>query len=339
MQYVRLGRTGLEVSRTSFGVLPLQRTPMDEAIAILRRAREAGITFFDTARAYSNSEEKLGAAFQGDHRVILATKTAADARSGVLEHLSVSLHNLRRDYVDLLQLHNPKTLPSATDPESAYQGLREARARGTARFIGITSHQLLLAIRAAESGLYDTVQFPLSALSDEKDLGLIEVCRRHDVGLIAMKPLCGGLLSHIPAAFAFLCQFTTVVPIWGIQHLWELEEFLNLEENPPALTDEMRAVFTRLKVELGKNFCRGCGYCLPCPVGIPIPMAARMAFLLRRAPWSNFITDEWNEQMERIAQCTGCGECKKRCPYGLDTPDILKRMLDDYRQFRRAHSR
>ena len=181
------------------------------------------------------------------------------------------------------------------------------------------------------------MQFPLSAISSEADLKLIDVCRAEDVGLIAMKAVCGGLLTDIPAAFTFLRQYENVVPIWGIQRESELEEFLALEANPPALDARMREQIQQDREELSGDFCRGCGYCLPCPAGIPIPMAARMKYLLRRAPTENFLTEDWQKKMRRINDCQDCGKCTERCPYGLKTPELLRRMLDDYETFIENH--
>ncbi|HUU43841.1 MAG TPA: aldo/keto reductase, partial [Planctomycetota bacterium] len=217
MERMRLGRTGLEIGRTGFGALPIQRVSFDEAASLLRQAHDAGVTFFDTARGYSDSEEKIGRAL-ADVRddVVIATKSWADDRTSLLEQLETSLRNMKTDYVDILQLHGPKTLPDPDDPESSWAGLTEAKRKGMIRFIGISNHRLSVAREAVLSGRFDTLQFPLSAISSQDDLALVELCREHDVGLIAMKALCGGLLTDAPAAFAFLRQFDNVVPIWGV---------------------------------------------------------------------------------------------------------------------------
>ena len=335
MEQTKLGRTGMHVSRTAFGALPIQRVSFKQARTILRQAYEGGITFFDTARGYSDSEEKIGEALSSVRsEIVLATKSSgARDRASLLERLEVSLKNLRTDHVDLLQLHNPGTLPDPEDPDSLYGGLLEARRKGMARHIGITNHKLDNAIAAARSGLYDTVQFPLSAISADKDLDLVDVCRQNDVGLIAMKALSGGLLTDARLAFAALRQYENVVPIWGIQRESELAEFLALEADPPLMDDGMRAAIEREKAELSGDFCRGCGYCLPCQVEIPIPTAARMAYLLRRSPNERLLTPEWQEQMMRIEDCLECGQCSERCPYDLDTPALLKKMLQNYLAF------
>ncbi len=322
------------VTRTAFGVLPLQRTEPAEATRILRRAFDAGINFYDTARAYSDSEEKIGAALHDVRdRIIIATKSMATTRAGVLADLETSLRNLRTDYVDILQLHNPGPLPDPDDPESSYAGLLAAREQGKIRFLGVTNHSLERAVAAVDSGRYDTLQFPISHISDAGDLAVIERCRRQDVGLIGMKPLCGGLLTEARTAFAFLRQYENLVPIWGMQRMEELEEMLALDANPPALDDAVQAAIERDRAELAGAFCRACGYCLPCPAGIPIPMAARMKLLLRRMPAQQFLTDAWRANMARIRDCADCGHCRAHCPYGLDTPALLRAMLDDYEAF------
>ena len=216
--------------------------------------------------------------------------------------------------------------------------MAEARRKGQIRFIGITNHRADVARAAIASGLYDTLQFPLSYISSEDDLGLIELCRQHDMGVIAMKALCGGLITNIPAAFAFFRQYDNVAPIWGIQHEYELDEFLALEKDPPVLDEELRRDMAADRSALSGSFCRGCGYCLPCPNDVPIPFAARMSFLLRRAPYRQFMTADWVEKMHRIEKCTNCGSCSSKCPYGLDTPNLLKMMLKDYDQFFAEHA-
>jgi len=334
MQKMRLGRTELQIGRTGFGALPIQRVSLEEADTILRTAYDRGIDFFDTARGYSDSEEKIGRALSDVRaNITIATKIGARDKAGLLTDLKTGLKNLKTDHVDILQLHNPGELPLRDDPDSAYAGLLEAREKGLTRSVGITSHRLPNAMAAAASGDYDTIQFPLSAMSSPEDLALIDECRKYDVGVIAMKAMCGGLLTNAVAAFAFLRQFDNLVPIWGIQKMSELEEFLALEESPPPLDDEMLAALEADRKELSGNYCRGCGYCLPCPADIPISMAARMSFLLRRAPTERFLGEEWQEKMKKIEDCEECGQCAERCPYELDPPFLLKGMYEDYRGF------
>jgi aryl-alcohol dehydrogenase-like predicted oxidoreductase len=334
MEKMRLGRTGLKLSRCGFGALPIQRVPLDGAVRLLRRAFDAGVDFYDTARYYSDSEEKLGNAFSHVRSsVVIATKAMAADKKSVLASLETSLRNLRTDYVDILQLHNPATLPDPGDPQSPYAGLVEARNKGMTRFIGVSCHKRTNALAAAQSGNYDTVQFPLSLLSSDEDLAVASLSRELDCGFIAMKALSGGLITNAAAAFAFLRQFDNVLPIWGVQRAAELDAFIALEQAPPVLNDSLREAIRKDRRELSGRFCRGCGYCMPCPEGIEINWTARMSLLLRRAPSKNFMNDEWRGKMQLIKNCTKCGQCKKKCPYNLDTPALLEENLQDYERF------
>ncbi|MHB9110883.1 MAG: aldo/keto reductase [Armatimonadota bacterium] len=337
MQYTTLGRTNLRVSRTAFGALPIQRVTLEEAAYLLRKAYDHDINFFDTARGYTDSEEKMGHALADVRaKIVIATKTGAKDAATLREHLETSLRNLRTDYIDVYQYHNPDRM--FTPGDDVHQAMLAAREEGKVRFIGITCHRLDIARQAAASGLYDTVQFPLSSISSKEDLQLIEDCKEHNVGLIGMKALSGGLITSARTSFAFLRQFENVVPIWGVQREWELDDVLALEANPPALDDEMWAAIEADRAALTEDFCRACGYCLPCPAKIPIPMAARMKLLLRRMPYQPYLTPEWQANMARIEDCTGCGHCTDHCPYGLDTPAMLRRNLEDYRAFLEAQT-
>lgn len=333
MEHIRLGRTELMVSRSGFGAIPIQRLSFDDASTLLRRAYNGGINFFDTARAYTDSEEKIAYALQDVRRhLVIASKTQAVTEAGLFADLETSLRNLKTEYIDIYQLHNPPFFPD--EAHELYQAALKARSQGKIRFISVTSHRLDLARTLVRSGLYDTMQFPLSALSDDDDLSLSVLCRAHDVGLIAMKAMAGGLITNPAATFALLRGLGNVVPIWGLQHLWELEQFLALEANPPPLTEALRMEIGRDKQELAGAFCRACGYCMPtCPAGINIAMAARMSLLLRRMNAAGLVTAEWQAAMERIESCTDCGVCKTHCPYGLDTPSLLRREYAHYREY------
>ncbi|MHC1720426.1 MAG: aldo/keto reductase [Clostridiaceae bacterium] len=338
MEKIRLGRTGLMVTRSGFGALPIQRISNDDSKAILIKAYESGINFFDTARMYSDSEEKIGHALSDVRdKIIIATKTHAKDKKTLFEHLEMSLKNLKTDYVDLYQLHNPGKLPEPDDLAGLYSALLEAKKKGMIRYIGITNHSLKNAIEAAVSGLYDTVQFPLSSLSSDEDLKLPEVCKKADVGLIAMKAMAGGLITNPATTFAFLRQFSNIIPIWGVQRMSELEDFIALEKNPPVLDEEMMEIIRKDREDLSGEFCRGCGYCLPCPAGINIPLQARISLMMNRSPYAEYLTDSFREKMEQIKDCINCGHCRDHCPYKLNTPELLKKELKRYYEFYEAH--
>lgn len=331
MVQVRLGKTEIVVEKNSFGALPIQRISSADAVKLLRKAYEHGVTFYDTARYYTDSEEKVGEAFEGmREKIYIATKTGATTVEGFWKDLGTSLHNLRTDYIDIYQFHNPAFCPKPGDGTGLYEAMLEAKAKGMIRHIGITNHRLSVAMEAVESGLYETLQFPFCYLATEKDIALVEACKKADMGFIAMKALSGGLIHNSAAAYAYLAQFDNVLPIWGVQRETELDEFLSYIENPPALTEELTAVIEADRKELQGEFCRGCGYCMPCPVGIEINNAARMSLMLRRAPSAAWLTPQWQEKMKLIEKCLHCGKCKGKCPYGLDTPTLLEKNYKDY---------
>ncbi len=336
MPSVTLGRTGITVDKNAFGALPIQRVSFEEADAILKKAFEGGIFFYDTARNYSDSEEKLGRSLSSvRNRICIATKTSKTTVEGFWADLRISLDKLKTDHVDIYQFHNPSFVPKPGDGTGLYEAMLEARRQGLIRFIGISNHRLPLAEDAVRSGLYDTLQFPFSYLADPKEQALVRLCRDSGVGFIAMKALSGGLIKSARAASAFMSRFDNVLPIWGIQRMEELEEFLSFIYNPPSMTPELQALIDTDRQELFGSFCRGCGYCLPCPAGIEIPTCARMSLLLRRAPAQGFLSPEWQVKMAKIDDCIECMHCSSHCPYGLDTPALLKANYADYKTFLR----
>ena len=296
MEKVTLGRTGITVNRNGFGALPIQRVTGEGATTILRRAYDQGIRFFDSARWYSDSEEKLGNA----------------------------LSDVRKD-IDIYQFHNPSFCPKPGDGTGLYEAMLEAKAQGKIHFIGLTNHRLPVAIEACESGLYDTIQFPFSYLADQKDIDLVNKCKENNIGFICMKALSGGLINRSDAAYAYLAQFDNVLPIWGIQKESELDEFISYQTKAPELTKEIQELIEHDRKELAGDFCRGCGYCMPCPKGIQINQCARMSLMLRRAPAASWLNEHWQAEMKKIEECLNCGKCMQHCPYHLNTPELLNK--------------
>lgn len=332
-QMVTLGSTDITVNKNGFGALPIQRISQADAVRLIRKAYENGITFFDTARWYSDSEVKLGEALDGIRdQVYIATKTGASDADGFWKDLETSLTNLRTDHIDIYQFHNPAFCPKPGDESGLYDAALEAKRQGKIRHIGITNHRLHVAKEAIDSGLYETLQFPFCYLSGEQELSLVQGCKEHNMGFIAMKALSGGLINNSAAAYAFLAQYDNVLPIWGVQREQELDEFLSYIENPPKMSDEMKALIEADRKELSGEFCRGCGYCMPCPVGIEINNCARMTLMLRRAPFANWLSEDWQEKMKKIENCLHCGKCMTKCPYSLNTPELLKRNYEDYQK-------
>lgn len=334
MLTVTLGKTGITVDKNGFGALPIQRISKEDAAYLLRKAYDHGVRYFDTARAYSDSEEKIGYALSNVRKdIFIATKTMAKTGGDLRKDLEESLKKLNTDYIDVYQFHNPPFVPRPGGEDGLYDEALKAQKEGKIRFIGITNHRLKVALEAVESGLFATMQFPFSYLADKSEFELVEKCHAAGMGFIAMKGMAGGLINNGRNAYAFMMGQEHVLPIWGVQKEAELDQFLDCQVNPPSMSGEIKAVIEKDRAELVGNFCRSCGYCMPCPVGINIPQAARMSLLLRRAPLKQNLTPATTANMMLIPNCLHCNNCKNHCPYGLDTPTLLEANYKDYLTF------
>ncbi len=331
MRIIELGKTGIRTPQNAFGALPVQRVDTETAVRLLRKAYDGGMTYFDTARAYTDSEEKMGLAFEGMRdKIYIASKTMADTPEKLWEDLETSLTKLRTDYIDIYQLHCVPRCYRPDDGTGMYEALLEAKDKGLIRHIGITAHKIGVAEEIVASGLYETLQFPFSYLATERDIELVRSCEAAGVGFVAMKGLSGGLLTNADACMAFMSGYP-VLPIWGIQRDGELDEWLSFFDREISLNDGLKAVIEKDRDELLGEFCRGCGYCSPCTVGITIFQCARMSQMIRRAPSAGWLSEHWQEEMMKIEKCIDCGECMKRCPYGLNIPPLLRKNLADYK--------
>ena len=335
MKNITLGSTGIVVPQNGFGALPIQRIPLSDAVKLLRRAYEGGMRYFDTARAYTDSEEKLGAAF-GDgwldrKQVYIATKTAATTPEDFWKDLETSLALLKTDYIDVYQFHNLSRCFRPGDGTGMYECMLEAKEQGKIRHIGATAHKIGVAREVAESGLYETLQYPMSYLAEDKEVELVKLCQQNNVGFICMKGLAGGLITNARAAMAFVNQFEGLVPIWGIQREKELDDWLSFMDETPALDEELKAFIAAERSALMGSFCRGCGYCMPCTVGIVINQCNRMSLMIRRAPSEAWLNSYWQGEMAKIDECVDCRQCVSKCPYELDIPNLLRKNLEDYR--------
>ena len=332
MNTLTLGSTGITTPQNAFGALPIQRVPEDLAVRLLRRAYEGGMVYFDTARAYSNSEERVGKAFAGmREKVVIATKTLARTPEGFWADLETSLRMLQTDYIDVYQLHNIQQCYRPDDGTGLYECMLEAKRQGKILHLGVTAHKIDVAEEAIDSGLYETLQFPFSYLSSPREVALVDKCAAANMGFVIMKGMAGGLITRGRVSMAFVNEHPHALPIWGVQREEELEEWLSYMHDTPELDDEMRAYIESERTELSGNFCRSCGYCMPCPVEISIKDCARMSLMLRRAPSASWLTEHWQAEMAKVDDCVGCRACESRCPYGLPIPELLKRNLEDYR--------
>ena len=255
MKKVTLGATCITVPQNAFGALPIQRISQEKAVSLLRRAYEGGMRFFDTARAYTDSEDKVGEAFEGMRdKVFIATKTQAKTPEAFRKDLETSLKKLRTDYIDLYQLHCVPQCYRPGDGTGMFECLEAAKKEGKIRHIGITTHKLQVAEEIIESGLYETLQYPFSYLSNKREEALVFACKEKNMGFIAMKGLAGGLINRSDAAMAFMLQYDNVIPIWGVQKEKELEEWLSFMDQEPEMTDEIRTFIEKERSELTGEF-------------------------------------------------------------------------------------
>lgn len=333
MKNITLGSTNIVTPQNAFGALPIQRNDINTSVKLLQKAYEGGMTFFDTARAYSDSEEKIGLALSAvRNSIFIATKTMALNTEEMKRQLEESLSKLKTDYIDIYQFHCAGQCFKPDDGTGMYELMADLKRQGVIKHIGITAHKIGVAEEAVESGLYETLQFPFSYLSGRRELALSDKCREKNMALIAMKGLAGGIITNSKMAYAFISQYDNVLPIWGIQREHELDEWLAFMKDTPVMTDEIRAAIEADRNKLSGSFCRGCGYCMPCPMGIQINNCARMSLMLRRAPSNAWLSKTWQKNMKQIESCVNCGQCKAKCPYELDTPELLKENYEDYKK-------
>ncbi len=335
MKQVRLGRTGLAVSEVGFGGIPIINLGMEEAVSLLRHCFELGITFFDTANMYGDSEKKIGAALESVRdRVVLATKTLKRGAKGAGKHLDLSLRNLNTGVIDLYQLHqvaNRDTLEQVMAPGGAYEALDRARSDGKIRFIGLSSHNTRIAIEACRTGRFDTIQIPFNFIEQEPAEELFRAAGEMDMGIIGMKPLAGGVLDKAELCFRFLQQYPMVVPIPGMRAKEEADEIAGLYESLQAPTGQQQEEMEKIRSELGTTFCRRCEYCKPCEQGIDIPTVLGMRSYVKRLQ-REMIIGLADAQMKKVENCIECGECIERCPYELPIPELLRESLALYRK-------
>jgi predicted aldo/keto reductase-like oxidoreductase len=322
-----LGKTGLEVSELGFGGIPIIRLDMDTAIQVLQRAYARGITFYDTANAYRDSEEKIGRAFDGIRgKVVIATKTIQRSASNALKQLENSLRMLKTDYIDLYQLHQvaqEKDWQAVTAPGGALEAVVKAQEEGKIRFIGVTSHNLSMAVKLVKTGLFSTIQFPFNFIEDAANDELFPAARDLGMGILSMKPFAGGMIDNAEIAIKYLRQFQEVIPIPGYDSVSSVDQITSFYRKANTLTSADGELMKKYRHELGKQFCRRCEYCQPCPNGVMITMA--MGYKILAARMSPAVSVDFARvAMESVKECTECDICLDRCPYELPIHDMLK---------------
>jgi hypothetical protein len=328
MEYRELGSTGYKVSLVGFGGIPIQRIDGAEAKKVVGRALELGINFFDTARGYTDSEEKLGVALK-EHRdkVIIATKSMARDREGMAADIEKSLQALGVDCIDLYQMHNIKdeeTLEKVLKPDGALAALKEARDQGKIKHIGVTGHIKELLIKVVKTGEVETVQFPFNAVETNGVRELLDLATETGVGAIVMKPLAGGALSNANFALRYLLEYPVSTVIPGMDSVRQVEENAAVGSNPLPLSAAEREELQREVASLGMQFCRRCEYCLPCQQEIDIPSVFLFEGYYTRYGLKEWAVDRYRALKAKPEDCLECGECEERCPYNLPIRRMLK---------------
>lgn len=332
MEYRKLGKTGLTISRMGFGGIPIQRIDAEGTKKLLHEMADKGINYIDTARGYTVSEEYLGYAMEGIRdKFVVATKSMARTKEAMAADIETSLRNLRTDHIELYQVHNPsmEQLDQVTGKDGALEALMEAREAGKIGHIGLTCHSVQVFERALELEWVETIMFPYNIVENQGE-DLIRKCTEKNVGFIAMKPLAGGAIEDASLALRYICankNVTVVIP--GMAEAGELDENIQACEDEKSLTEEELKKIEDVKKQLGTDFCRRCNYCAPCTVGINIPSVFLFAGYLQRYNLADWAKDRYSTLAVKASACVGCGECEKRCPYHLPIREKLKKCAED----------
>ena len=332
MEYRTLGKTGLRISRMGFGGIPIQRIDAEGTKLLLKKMAEQGINYIDTARGYTVSEEYIGYGLEGlRDKFILATKSMSRTKEAMASDIETSLRNLRTDYIDLYQVHNPNMdqLEQVTGKGGALEALMEAKDAGKIGHIGITAHSTAVFEKALELDWVETVMFPYNIVESQGE-ELISRCAEKNIGFIAMKPLAGGAIEDPALALRYVCSnpdMTVVIP--GMAEMSELETNIAACENRAPLSEEEQEQIENVRKQLGTDFCRRCNYCAPCTVGIDIPSVFLFAGYLQRYNLAEWGKSRYSTLKVKASACIGCGECETRCPYHLPIREKLKQCAKD----------
>jgi predicted aldo/keto reductase-like oxidoreductase len=329
----RLGKTGLSVSLLGFGGIPIMRIPEAEARAVVHAALEQGIDFFDTARGYGDSEQKIGGALrEREVRPILASKSPKLDRAGMLQDVAASLAALGIDAIDLYQLHcvsSREALDQVMGPGGAYGALEHLRAQGLVRHIGITTHSLEIARLALDSGGFETIQILFNVIEDGALAEVVPLARQADVGIIAMKPFGGGFIEECEIALRWVLSAEGIIAIPGVASVREVRQNAGVARTPRSLTEREREVIAGIRATLGSRFCRRCDYCQPCPNAVPISLLLQVEGIRKRVGEPTMRTASWLDVLKKAAACDECGTCEPRCPFDLPIRDLVSKARED----------
>lgn len=339
MEKIRLGKTNLMCSRIGFGGIPIQRVNEEEAIAVVRHCLDIGINFFDTATNYTTSEERIGKAIKGYRRedIIIATKSHARPPEALRKDLELSLKRLDIDYIDLYQFHDVRDgedTEAVLKPGGALDEVIKAQKEGLVRHIGVAAHRMVAGLELTRTGRFEVLQFPFNYITDEAKTELIPLCKEMDMGFLCMKSLSGGVLPNAPLGMKFLLDYPDILPIPGVSTIAEIDELVAVLDAGP-LTDADREEIERSKQEMGKQFCRRCDYCQPCPAGINISDIMYSHTIWKRMPLQKVFNSFFGKQLAQVMECIDCGLCEDRCPFDLSVREIMHRNYDLYLDYKK----
>jgi len=332
MEQRTLGKTGLKVTMLGFGGIPIQRVPGPEAHKIIETCIEEGINFFDTARAYTDSEEKIGRAIRGKRgKVVLASKSMVRSAEKMAAEIDDSLKALGTEYIDLYQCHNvnkEEELNQILAPQGAVEALLKAQQAGKIGHIGITSHRVEPLLAAMNTGAFATIQLPYNFIERSPEEEVLPVARELGLGIIVMKPLAGGAFAKPDLALKFFLdkQVSSIIP--GIDSLAQLEQNLGVVRSGQPLDGEELEYLTLEAERIGERFCRRCEYCQPCPQGIEIARCLIFHSYFERYGLQELAIERYR-MMKQASDCVECGLCESRCPYGLPIREMLKKVHRD----------
>lgn len=334
MEKRRLGKTNLDVSAVGFGGITIQSANEDIAYEVLLEAHKQGINFIDTARGYKTSEELIGSALKrvGRDKFYLATKSMARDYEGIKLEFETSLLKLQTDYIDLFQFHNVRTkeqLDQVLSSDGAYRAVKEYQDLGIIKHIGITSHSADVLDLALDTDYFSTIQFPYNPVELQGE-EVFKKAKSKDIGVIIMKPLAGGAITKGELSLRFVLEnenVTTVIP--GMETVDLIKENSKVGQNIRRLTDEEREELHEETKLLGSRFCRRCGYCQPCPIGIDIPSNFLFNGYFLRYNLPEWAIERYRAQEVRAVDCIECGECETKCPYDLPIIEMLKEVEEN----------
>ncbi len=330
MKQVVLGRTGLKVNKLGFGGIPIQRVSEEEAVETIRHAVQNGIDFIDTSRIYPTSEHKIGIALQQTERkVVLATKSKERTASKIRSDIDISLKELQTDYIHIYQCHFVKKddYPAIISSGGALEGLLQAKEEGLIGHLGVSSHSLDMLDRVIEDGLFDTIMVCFSFMEPEAENKIIPKAIEKNIGVIAMKPMSGGVIEHPKPALKFSLAQEGVLVLCGVENIKKFDENWEIFTGDYDLDDEDKKIIENMRKGYDKNFCRRCDYCQPCTEGIPIQMILGVRSQAKRMGEHIFTNEPRKSMIEKARNCSECGECMTRCPYELPIPELLKERI------------